>query len=278
MRSWSVWIFLLVVLSTDATQQNMLLLDNFVHSDLHPGNIMVKFAKPQSTALLLKNAWEALWKSKLAKVDDELSQAGSMVLDPATENIVDELRAVRRDPRAWRLALQKIHEEGYLPEVIFIDAGLVTTLDETDRRNFLDLFRAIAEFDGYHAGELMVERCRTPELAIDKQTFALKMQHIVLQVKRKTFSLGQIRISDILHSVLQAVREHHVKMEANFVNTVISVLLLEGIGRQLDPGLDLFKSALPILRQLGRQMGTQENIKQMDKRNLGAFLKVSKLR
>ena len=254
----------------------MLLLDNFVHSDLHPGNIMVKFAKPQSTALLLKNAWEALWKSKLAKVDDELSQAGSTALDPATENIVDELRAVRKDPRAWRSALQKIHEEGYLPEIIFIDAGLVTTLDETDRRNFLDLFRAIAEFDGYHAGELMVERCRTPELAIDKQTFALKMQHIVLQVKRKTFSLGQIRISDILHSVLQAVREHHVKMEANFVNTVISVLLLEGIGRQLDPGLDLFKSALPILRQLGRQMGTQENIKQMDKRNIGAFLKVSK--
>ena len=73
---------------------------------------------------------------------------------------------------------------------------------------------------------------------------------------------------------MKAVRDHHVKMEADFVNTVISVLLLEGIGRQLDPGLDLFKSALPILRQLGRQMGTQENIKQMERRNLGAFLKV----
>jgi aarF domain-containing kinase len=208
---------------------------------------------------------------------DELSHAGSLHIDPTAETIVDELRAVQRDPPRWRSDLHKIHEEGYLPEIIFIDAGLVTTLDEADRRNFLDLFRAIAQFDGYHAGELMVERCRTPELAIDKETFALKMQHIVLQVKRKTFSLGQIRISDILHSVLKAVREHHVKMEADFVNTVISVLLLEGIGRQLDPGLDLFKSALPILRQLGRQMGTQENIKQMDKRHLGTFLKVSLL-
>ena len=253
----------------------MLLLDNFVHSDLHPGNIMVKFTKPQSTTLLLRNAWNSLFTSAEQKTNGGTSTAGSMVTDPTTETIVDELRAVRKDSSTWRANLKKLHDEGYLPELVFIDAGLVTTLDETDRRNFLDLFRAIAEFDGYHAGELMVERCRTPELAIDKETFALKMQHIVLQVKRKTFSLGQIRISDILHSVLKAVREHHVKMEADFVNTVISVLLLEGIGRQLDPGLDLFKSALPILRQLGRQMGTQENIKHMDKRNLGTFLKVS---
>ena len=42
-----------------------------------------------------------------------------------------------------------------------------------------------------------------------------------------------------------------MRMEGDFVNVVISILLLEGIGRSLDPNLDLFKSALPILRQLG---------------------------
>lgn len=252
----------------------MLLLDNFVHSDLHPGNIMIKFSKPVSTSVLLKNAIEGLFRSKSAPKASENTPSEPHIVDPTTDSIVNELRSLRTDPRAWRDALEKFHTDGYLPELVFIDAGLVTTLDVQNRRNFLDLFRAIAEFDGYRAGQLMVSRCRTPELAVDPETFALKMQHIVLNVKRKTFSLGQIKISDILHSVLKAVREHHVKMEADFVNTVISVLLLEGIGRQLDPALDLFKSALPILRQLGRQMGTQENIRQMEKGNLGAFLKV----
>ena len=130
------------------------------------------------------------------------------------------------------------------------------------------------EFLAVRAKHGFFEICRTPELAIDVETFALRMQHIVLNVKRKTFSLGQIKISDILRDVLRAVRKHHVKMEGDFVNTVISVLLLEGIGRQLDPGLDLFKSALPILRQLGRQMSTQENMKQMPSGEVGAFLKV----
>lgn len=42
-----------------------------------------------------------------------------------------------------------------------------------------------------------------------------------------------------------------MRMEGDFVNVVISILLLEGIGRSLDPQLDLFKSALPILRSIG---------------------------
>jgi aarF domain-containing kinase len=64
-------------------------------------------------------------------------------------------------------------------------------------------------------------------------------------------------------------------MEGDFVNTVISILLLEGIGRQLDPGLDLFKSALPILRQLGGQMAASATIEsERQTGNLGAMLKV----
>jgi len=100
------------------------------------------------------------------------------------------------------------------------------------------------------------------------------MQHIVLNIKRKTFSLGKVKISDILTDVLKAVRQHHVKMEGDFINTVISILLLEGIGRQLDPKLDLFKSALPILRQLGKKMSTQENMAKLPSGHFASLLKV----
>lgn len=245
----------------------MLLLDNFVHADLHPGNIMVKFTKPPTTHDILCRAIDKIF----AKADEV-----SPLHDQSESNrIVSELQSLRDKPLEWQEKLLKIAGDGYIPEIVFIDAGLVTTLNSTNRKNFLDLFRAIAEFDGYRAGQLMVERCRTPHLAVDAETFALKMQHIVLGVKRKTFSLGQIRISDILTDVLRAVRQHHVKMESDFINTVISVLLLEGIGRQLDPSLDLFQSALPILRQLGRQMTAQESITGLPSGNFGALLKVS---
>jgi aarF domain-containing kinase len=250
--------------------QNMLLLDNFVHSDLHPGNIMIKFSKPPTTRFLLGSIFHSLFHKGEIGHTPELHSA-----DSESDQIVSDLSKLIDDPPAWRAKLNELGAQGYIPEIVFIDAGLVTTLSEVNRKNFLDLFRAMAQFDGYRTGQLMVERCRSPELAIETETFALKMQHLVLSVKRKTFSLGQIKISDILTEVLKAVRDHHVKMEGDFVNTVISILLLEGIGRQLDPGLDLFKSALPILRQLGGQMAASATIEsERQTGNLGAMLKV----
>ncbi|CDO72948.1 hypothetical protein BN946_scf185007.g2 [Trametes cinnabarina] len=251
---------------------NMLLLDNFVHADLHPGNIMIKFTRPPAPSG--ENAWTSILKRLTGTTPSVVDMPSSPSTPQSPDEIVNQLRSLSNDPEQWRIALEKVREQGWLPEIVFVDAGLVTTLNTVNRKNFIDLFRAVAEFDGYRAGILMVERCRTPELAIDVETFALRMQHIVLNVKRKTFSLGQIKISDILTEVLNAVRKHHVKMEGDFVNTVISILLLEGIGRQLNPDLDLFKSALPILRQLGRQMSTQETMSNLPSGDVGAFLKV----
>lgn len=228
---------------------------------------MVRFYKPSTRDYL---------RPLLAKFSGAPKQAPAIPIhSPEADNLVHTLSVIAHDQEAWLDRLEELNDQGYEPQLIFIDAGLVTTLDQTNRKNFLDLFQAVAEFDGYKAGKLMVERCRTPEFAIDEETFALKMQHLVLSVKSKTFSLARIKISDILTDVLTAVRQHHVKMEGDFVNTVISILLLEGIGRQLDPNMDLFKSALPILRQLGRQMGTRQAIASVPSGNIWAMAKVS---
>lgn len=219
---------------------HMLLIDNFVHADLHPGNIMVRFYLPSQVSLPLGRHKPS--SSPTESVD-------------VTEEVLAKLRPHRHHPDAWVEQLAKIDKEGYRPQLIFIDTGLVTALNATNRTNFLDLFKAVAEFDGYRAGHLMVERCRQPDAVLNKEVFALKMQHLVLGVKSRTFALGNIKIGDVLNQVLAMVRDHHVRMEGDFVNVVISILLLEGIGRSLDPDLDLFKSALPILRQLGSQGG-----------------------
>ncbi|KMK58011.1 ubiquinone biosynthesis protein [Aspergillus fumigatus Z5] len=217
---------------------HMLLIDNFVHADLHPGNIMVRFYQPAELDLSL---------GKRSRVSDAPTAAEADV----TETVLARLRPHAHNREAWHAALSQLNAEGYRPQLIFIDTGLVTQLNETNRRNFLDLFRAVAEFDGFRAGQLMVERCRQPEEVIDADIFALKMEHLVYNIKSRTFALGNVKIGDVLSEVLSMVRTHHVRLEGDFVNVVISILLLEGIGRSLDPGLDLFKSALPILRQLG---------------------------
>ena len=222
---------------------HMLLIDNFTHADLHPGNIMVRFYKPKPPRVVPKLAWTV-------KIDDPETDA-----DDVTEEVLSRLRPHRHKPEQWNAQLNQIDAEGYRPQLIFIDTGLVTELNDVNRENFLDLFKSIAEFDGYKAGHLMMDRCRQPDAVINRELFALKMQHLVLGVKSRTFALGNVDIGGILNQVLGMVRDHHVRLEGDFVNVVISIFLLEGIGRTLDPNLDLFKSALPILRQLGAKGG-----------------------
>lgn len=221
----------------------MVLLDNFIHADLHPGNIMVRFYQRSHPEM-----------PRLMKPTDELRSG-----DDVTDLVISRLEPHRRngDADGWVSELEKIEVEGYRPQLIFIDTGLVTELNATNRQNFLDLFRAVAEFDGYKAGHLMCERCRQPEAVIDKEVFALKMQHLVLAVKGRTLALGNIKLGDILQRVLAMVRNHHVRLEGDFVNVVISILLLEGIGRNLNPDADLLRSSLPILRQLSARGGAE---------------------
>ncbi|KAK2841589.1 hypothetical protein FQN49_006109 [Arthroderma sp. PD_2] len=230
---------------------HMLLIDNFVHSDLHPGNIMVRFYKPSQLDLSL-----SVQHPQGALVSDSGNSA--------TESVLARLRKHRKDPAAWDATLKQIDAEGYRPQLIFIDTGLVTELNTVNRRDFLDLFRAIAEFDGYKAGYLMVERSRQPDSVIDAEIFALRMQHLVLSIKGRTFALGNVKLGDILSDVLYMVRNHHVRLEGDFINVVISALLLEGIGRRLDPDLDIFKNALPILRQLGSKSTLLKSVREGD--------------
>ncbi|SCU93610.1 LAFA_0F17304g1_1 [Lachancea sp. 'fantastica'] len=218
----------------------MLILDDFIHADLHPGNVMVRFIKTDrydSKSLSTEeDCYELVHrlKTKLKNKDDTFNEELS--------NIVGQ----------------------YTPQICFIDVGLVTELNKRNRANFISLFDALARFDGYRAGELMIERSRTPETAVDKDLFAFKVERLVKKVKKRTFTLGTVSIGDLLDQMLSMVRGHHVRMEGDFVSVVVAILLLEGIGRQLDPDLDLFASSLPILREFGMKREGRSILQDVD--------------
>ncbi|SAM02604.1 hypothetical protein [Absidia glauca] len=225
----------------------MLIAYNFVHADLHPGNIMVRFYKP--------SAYHPFQIALAKLMNRELKDDG----DVAVKRVLD----VKDDPDRFQQVLEELDQDGYVPQLVMIDAGLVNELNDTNRRNFLDLFAAVAKFDGYRVGELMVERCQSPQQVIQPELFALRMQNLILGLKQHTFHLGAVKIGSLLSEVRNMVRAHHVKLEGDFINVVVGIMLLEGIGRQLDPGLDLFKNALPVLRKYGIQDGGKNTIEGM---------------
>lgn len=139
------------------------------------------------------------------------------------------------------------HERaGY--KLSFVDAGLVVELSERDRRNFLLLFHAIGHGDGARVAQLMLEgspqqRCDRPD------EFRAGMAALVARAfdRNGAFNLHALRISDVLMEVMGLVRTHHVQVDPTFTTLVLSISVLEGLGRQLDPQLDIFSIALPMM-------------------------------
>lgn len=113
----------------------------------------VKFFKPTTRGIL-----RSLWDSMTGGPEpDPANLMGAEEGEATSQEIVSDLKSKAKDETQWRNRLQQLQDQGYQPELVFLDVGLVTELSDSNRKNFLDLFSAIAHFDGYKAGQLMVE-------------------------------------------------------------------------------------------------------------------------
>ena len=130
----------------------------------------------------------------------------------------------------------------------FLDAGLTVELSARDEANFVALFTAIGRGDGALAADLMLANAREHECD-DAAGFREGMRRLVAKARPTdaAFSLGKVQIGEVLLEVTSLVRTHRVKVESNFTTLVMAIVVLEGLGRQLDPTLDLFSVALPML-------------------------------
>lgn len=182
---------------------------------------------------------------------------------------------IHADLHAGNMFVQAKDDATTPPKIVLIDVGLINKLPDTAFSNLLELFKSIVIWrDGFSAGRLLLEGADSsfhapnhmendsPDLekylqsihptVIDPIGFCLKMRNVVHSYftshpppRSLHMPLEKYEIGPVLHQVFEAVREHHVQLDPQYANFLMSVIFIEGIGRQLCPDLDL----LPFFRQ-----------------------------
>lgn len=183
----------------------MLLWDNFVHADLHPGNILVRFVE--------RRTGQVHWSGPPSKELTELFE---------------------KEGHYWL-------RNRIIPQLVFLDTGLVTQLGRRDQKNFDDLFMAlILRGDGYSAGRLLIERSPAcQEQVIGAEEFCQQLDLLVRPIFREALELRNFALGPVLYRVFDLVREHRVRLDGAFTNLVMSFLCMEGLGRSLAPDFNL---------------------------------------
>ncbi|ROT79188.1 putative uncharacterized aarF domain-containing protein kinase 2-like, partial [Penaeus vannamei] len=190
----------------------MVFVDNLVHGDLHPGNILVQ--------------------NNSAKEEGSNAASGDvvkfMMVDVGCDTFVMH---VEPDPNPLRICL--------------LDCGVASRLKEKDLANFKAVFRQVVFGDGESVADLFLNNsehcCKDPE------AFKAEMTSLVNSAREDTIALSQIDVGVLLQQVLGILLRHQVRLESAFSAVVLAVFVLEGLGRTLDPNMDILERARPIL-------------------------------
>jgi predicted unusual protein kinase regulating ubiquinone biosynthesis (AarF/ABC1/UbiB family) len=253
------------------TMLHMMVVDNLVHSDLHPGNILVRL-EPKGGALgaaVLENLHQWVDKAGVGaavlssffksgneeEAERENSAAAAVVVnsDGITNNNSTDSTGAENTPASSTPTtttpsnnnlsvnveeLKAAIDSTFLrPSIVLLDAGMATRLTPEDQINMVGLFDAFSRLDARAVANWTLRFAGEEQTCQDPEAFRKDLEtHFNALKAADAFSAGDTTSgADALAAVLEKVRLHQVNMPGHICATVVTTLVLEGWSHQLDP-------------------------------------------
>lgn len=166
----------------------MIFLDNFIHGDLHPGNVMISKEK----------------------------------------------------------------------KFVLLDVGIVVENSEEDHRLISDVLAAFIRMDGRKAGGRMIEdsnaRADGQEgKVLEEERFLEKIEELTRQASGKDYLMENL--GTYITRICNAAAKHHIMLNQAFISAALAVKVQEGIALALDPSIQIWRIAIPIILEGERRNG-----------------------
>jgi ubiquinone biosynthesis protein len=136
------------------------------------------------------------------------------------------------------------------PVYAAIDFGIVGTLDPRDQHYLAENFLAFFDHDYHRIAKLHIDSGWVPaDTRIDE------LESAVRTVCEPIFNkpLREISFGQLLLGLFEAAQRFNISLQPQLVLLQKTLLQIEGLGRQLYPDLDLWKTAQPIMREWMRE-------------------------
>ena len=147
------------------------------------------------------------------------------------------------------------------PRYAAVDFGIVGTLSPMDQKYLAGNFLAFFDRDYHRIAKLHIDSGWVPpETRIDE------LETAVRSVCEPIFNkpLSEISFAQVMIRLFETARRFNMEIQPQLILLQKTLFNIEGLGRQLYPQLDLWKTAHPILRQwMEEQVGPRAAIRQL---------------
>ncbi|GAB4198175.1 MAG: hypothetical protein OHK0013_07070 [Sandaracinaceae bacterium] len=178
-------------------------------------------------------------------------------------------RAARADlaARGGRAILKMVFEDGFVHAdlhpgnillsedgtMTFLDLGMVAEIAPDLMRPWVDTFSALAERNGARAAELFYTYAPFADVE-DYDAYERDVESYLARLYGAR--LSEVEIGVVVSGMMNVLRRHRVQVDPVFTVVNVALLVAEGLGKQLDPHVDLVLLAVPYL--LAAQVGAPE--------------------
>ncbi|WP_159991683.1 ubiquinone biosynthesis regulatory protein kinase UbiB [Pelistega ratti] len=154
-------------------------------------------------------------------------------------------------------------DEKSFGQYIAVDFGIVGSLSEFDKNYLAQNFLAFFQRDYRRVAQLHIESGWVPA-----DTREELLEGAVRTVCEPHFDrpLSEISLGQVLLRLFQTSRRFNVEIQPQLVLLQKTLLNIEGMGRELDPNLDLWKTAKPFLEKwMWQRVGPKGFMEQLQK-------------
>ncbi len=161
-----------------------------------------------------------------------------------------------------------MHADPERPKYAAVDFGIVGTLSPEDQRYLAENFLAFFDRDYFRIAKLHIDSGWVPP-----GTRVDKLETAVRTVCEPIFNkpLSEISFAQVLMRLFRVAQRFDVEIQPQMILLHKTLFNIEGLGRQLYPQLDLWKTAHPVLRRwMDEQVGGRAMLRDV-RENLPQF-------
>jgi aarF domain-containing kinase len=206
----------------------MLLTDNLMHADLHPGNIMLDLMHGKTPP----------------NTSGETSSSSTALVPVGIDYKV----------------------KGN-PFVCLVDAGMVAQLTDEESENFIGLMCSLGDGDGKFAAQCALRFSKDTDLSEEEQQAFIDDVCLVFAECCRGYGTD-VDVGNVLQEILGLIRKHRVRIGANYATLVVNALCIESLARRVCPSYNVLDAAKPMLQTYRRIAYTKDGTPRKVRRRL----------
>ena len=126
-------------------------------------------------------------------------------------------------------------------EFVILDAGLVAILDETNKRDFVDFFFGLINNEGRECARIIYENAAYRAKNFDREAFDAAMVQLI--ARHSALKCHEFEVAQFVYEVMEAQRRFKIRGSTKFMMTILSMVVYDGICKQLYPLCDFQNEA-----------------------------------